>query len=164
MIPKVAAIIDSIYNGTSFFFVLIFVLPLFYLLLQQLPRQPKVPTTSTTVATPSDSKDNKFPITDESSATTTPRGIKSDDLDDDVILSPNKNETTNETSDRFVNNTNNGTSAAIPASATTAQDTDQGMDLWKCNCFAGQQFLPKSIFGNMEAVLKMGTGECYHSS
>jgi hypothetical protein len=31
---------------------------------------------------------------------------------------------------------------------------------WRCACDGG--FLPPGMFGNMEAVLKMGSGQCYH--
>jgi hypothetical protein len=31
---------------------------------------------------------------------------------------------------------------------------------WRCACEGG--FLPPGLFGNMESVLKMGSGQCYH--
>jgi hypothetical protein len=32
---------------------------------------------------------------------------------------------------------------------------------WRCVC--GQGFLPAGMFGNAEAVLRMGSGQCYHN-
>ena len=150
-----------LFRSSSFYVSLIFVIPFFFLLLPRW-RRTKIATTSATLA-PLDCKKNTSTTTthDKSSSAWGISGLKSDSRDDDVILSPNKVRTTN---GRFImNSSNNNTSTTIPTPATTAIDTDDTIiDEWKCNCFSGQQFLPKSIFGNMEAVLKMGTGECYH--
>lgn len=176
-------IIDSICNIRTFHLVLLFVIPLFYLLLRQRQRKPPPPRQSTLATTsttnvPLDSirKDGStaeisssalptmnYDSTGGSSgsstrksnaldATESPDTIKAVQREDRLVNSSSKDSVTT------------GTKCTIVASDTTkaAVDTDS-IDKWKCSCFAGQQFLPKSIFGNMEAVLKMGTGECYHS-
>jgi hypothetical protein len=43
------------------------------------------------------------------------------------------------------------------AAATTTTTTNN----WRCVCEQG--FLPPGMFGNAEAVLRMGTGQCYHN-
>jgi hypothetical protein len=45
--------------------------------------------------------------------------------------------------------------------STMMIDTTSINNTWNCSCANGQ-FLPKSIFGNMDAILKMGSGQCYH--
>ena len=37
-----------------------------------------------------------------------------------------------------------------------------GQTNWRCACEGG--FLPPNIFGNMEAVVRMGGGQCYHTN
>ena len=37
-----------------------------------------------------------------------------------------------------------------------------GQTNWRCACEGG--FLPPNIFGNMEAVVRMGGGQCYHAN
>ena len=37
-----------------------------------------------------------------------------------------------------------------------------GQTNWRCTCEGG--FLPPNIFGNMEAVVRMGGGQCYHAN
>jgi hypothetical protein len=39
-------------------------------------------------------------------------------------------------------------------------ETTRTANNWRCACDGG--FLPPGMFGNMEAVLKMGSGQCYH--
>ena len=143
MFPTTIIDYEHIRYVRPFYLLLLFVIPLCYvLLLQQRPQQPRQSTTSTS----NRKSDNRK-------------------VNDDVIPPPIETKITHE-KDQLVNDNdkNNVTSASIPASTITATggDDNNSMDIWKCNCFSGQQFLPKSIFGNMEAVLKMGTGECYH--
>lgn len=44
--------------------------------------------------------------------------------------------------------------------ATQVNVTTTQTSQWRCACEGG--FLPPGMFGNMEAVLKMGSGQCYH--
>lgn len=47
--------------------------------------------------------------------------------------------------------------AAVDAMKTGKKQINNS---WRCACEGG--FLPPGMFGNMEAVLKMGSGQCYH--
>lgn len=49
-------------------------------------------------------------------------------------------------------------------STTTATENsdDDSSRHWRCACEGG--FLPPGLLGNMESVLKMGAGQCYHKS
>mmetsp|Transcript_32908 Transcript_32908/g.68727 ORF Transcript_32908/g.68727 Transcript_32908/m.68727 type:complete len:176 (+) Transcript_32908:62-589(+) len=47
--------------------------------------------------------------------------------------------------------------------ATTIQNVQGRNRLWKCSCELG--FLPSGLlktFGNAEAIVRLGTGQCYH--
>ena len=179
MFPTTIIDYEHIRYVRPFYLLLLFVIPLCYvLLLQQRPQQPRQSTTATTTTTttsssststtvaPPDSKENESAGTRPSmTSSTSNRNSDNRKDNDDMILPPIETKIAYE-KDQLVsdNDKNNVTSANIPASTTTITggDDNNSMDIWKCNCFSGQQFLPKSIFGNMEAVLKMGTGECYH--
>jgi hypothetical protein len=52
-------------------------------------------------------------------------------------------------------NATNNTNAATPDTKNSVNTNN-----WRCACDGG--FLPPGMFGNMEAVLKMGAGQCYH--
>lgn len=180
-------IIDGICNIRTFHLVLLFVIPLFYFVLRQRHSPPPPPpsmtllaTTNSTTNVPLDTRNKNDDSTAEISSSALPT------MNDDTIggssgsivrktrtLGATASSATIEAAqrqDRLVNSSSNdsittGTKFTTATASDTTKatvDTDS-LDKWKCNCFAGQQFLPKSIFGNMEAVLKMGTGECYHS-
>ena len=40
------------------------------------------------------------------------------------------------------------------------QAADNSTTTWRCACEGG--FFPPGMFGNTEAVLRMGSGQCYH--
>jgi hypothetical protein len=40
------------------------------------------------------------------------------------------------------------------------RSNNDSISSWRCACEGG--FLPPGLFGNMESVLKMGSGQCYH--
>jgi hypothetical protein len=51
--------------------------------------------------------------------------------------------------------------SSVTVTGTSSFDKkDSNDNKWRCACTGG--FLPPGMFGNMEAVLKMGTGQCYH--
>ena len=182
-------IIDGICNIRTFHLILLFVIPLFYLVLRQRHSPPPPPspsmmtllaTTNFTTNVPLDTRNKNDDSTVEISSSALPT-MNDDTIGDssgcivrktrtlDATVSPAKIEAARR-QDRLVNSSSNDsvttdtklTTATASDTTRATVDTDS-IDKWKCNCFAGQQFLPKSIFGNMEAVLKMGTGECYHS-
>ena len=39
-------------------------------------------------------------------------------------------------------------------------DDRRGINNWRCACESG--FLPPGIFGNLEGIVAMGSGQCYH--
>lgn len=49
-------------------------------------------------------------------------------------------------------------SAPLPSPVMTTSSTKNNN--WRCACEGG--FLPPGMFGNAEAVLRMGSGQCYH--
>jgi hypothetical protein len=184
MLPTVAVIIDSIYNNFSIYlpYFLLFVIPVSYLALlplhNKLPRQPKVAKTITptkTVVLSSDSQtstDSTSTIDESRAKNVSTNRLNGDDTDichdDDFVVTSNEIKTKNPVnSSSSSSNTSTPTTALLAVKTTSIKGTDDNdyddmMNVWKCNCYSGQQFLPKSIFGNMEAILKMGTGECYH--
>jgi len=52
------------------------------------------------------------------------------------------------------------TNASLEVIAETNNKNNNKRNNWKCACEGG--FLPPSMFGNMEAVIRMGGGQCYH--
>lgn len=143
-------------NMTSFYVALVFVIPLTYLFLQRqrqqnLPRQkPSSPITKRVA--PSNNKGDG-PITAK---------ISSSSLADNVTTVADEMESKNNARTVVIAEfASRGKNTISDPNAAVLMESDNNMDVWNCKCFTGQ-FLPKSIFGNMEAVLKMGTGECYH--
>ena len=55
---------------------------------------------------------------------------------------------------RTDNNKDDGSVETVRASTTTNSNQ------WRCACEGG--FLPPGMFGGVEAVMRMGTGQCYH--
>jgi hypothetical protein len=63
----------------------------------------------------------------------------------------------------------NDTSSDLTTTTTSSQGTllsnnnyeSTTTNNWRCVC--GQGFLPAGMFGNAEAVLRMGSGQCYHN-
>jgi hypothetical protein len=68
-------------------------------------------------------------------------------------------------------NRNKASLSIVPTTEPVEMTTNQllssspsKISIWKCKCDIGNQFLPPSIFGNMNNVLRMGSGQCYHTS
>lgn len=59
-------------------------------------------------------------------------------------------------------NTANASSTLNYVENSTRRDKESGNNNWRCACEGG--FLPSSMFGNMEAVVRMGGGQCYHKN
>jgi cytoskeletal protein RodZ len=53
-------------------------------------------------------------------------------------------------------------SSSTSNATTKASNVENGAgtSTWRCACEGG--FLPAGMFGNAEAVLRMGSGQCYH--
>lgn len=74
----------------------------------------------------------------------------------------------NSKSDAFLplNNSEGDSTLRRPANKEAAESefeqlTEKGKSSnWRCACDGG--FLPPGMFGNVEAVLRMGSGQCYH--
>ena len=154
------ASIDDTWTMNWFHAALLFIVPLTYLMLRQrqLTRQQATTTAATNVA-PIDYKNDATISATSILTKSTKQNDSTSRYNDDLILPPSTVTTTTGELESKTNDT--VTIADDTVTIADTVDTDS-MAVWKCNCFSGQQFLPKSIFGNMEAVLKMGTGECYH--
>jgi len=59
------------------------------------------------------------------------------------------------------NNKNTKDTAAVDKDRTKSNNNNNNNNNWRCACDGG--FLPPNIFGNMEAVVRMGGGQCYHT-
>ena len=46
------------------------------------------------------------------------------------------------------------------ANVFSTREKQSGNNNWRCACEGG--FLPPNMFGNMESVVRMGGGQCYH--
>jgi heme/copper-type cytochrome/quinol oxidase subunit 2 len=79
------------------------------------------------------------------------------DVTSTTTSTTNKNTTNSIINSKQEKDSNN----RITQTATTTT-TETIMSSWKCSCDTNGQFLPKSIFGNMDAIIKMGSGQCYH--
>jgi hypothetical protein len=64
---------------------------------------------------------------------------------------------TNDTSSDLITTTTSSQGTLLSNNNFASTTTNN----WRCVC--GQGFLPSGMFGNAEAVLRMGSGQCYHN-
>jgi hypothetical protein len=60
------------------------------------------------------------------------------------------------------NASNGRAQLAVQDNVLSTREKQSGNNNWRCACEGG--FLPPNMFGNMESVVRMGGGQCYHKN